>query len=149
MYGVQFGMNRKINGSGQALSRLARSAYYLQYALWLVATRAMLSGRGTCGHDLPTLCMLRIPHEDVMTWKNFLHHWPFVKSTGGFPSQRASNTIWPHRPGSKLAQVSLMAPSHNLNRCWLLIKGVLWHSLKSNFTGNAQDVYPWYDFENH
>ena len=46
-----------------------------------------------------------------------------------------------HESGSTLAQVMawcLTAPSHNLNQCWLLISGVLWHSPEGNFTSMAQ-----------
>ena len=54
--------------------------------------------------------------------------------------------------GPTLAQVMdwhLMAPSHYLKQCWLIIIEVLWHSPEGNFTGNAQDIYPWYEFENY
>ena len=43
----------------------------------------------------------------------------------------------------------LMAPSHYLNQCWLVIGEVLWHSPEGNVTRNAQDNYPWYKFENY
>ena len=39
--------------------------------------------------------------------------------------------IWRHRSGSTLAQVMaccLMASSHYLNQCWLIISKVLWYS---------------------
>ena len=42
-----------------------------------------------------------------------------------------SDAIWRHRSGSTLAQVMaccLMAPSHYLNQCWLIISEVQWHS---------------------
>ena len=45
-----------------------------------------------------------------------------------------SDAIWPHKTGSKLAQVmtcSLMAPIHCLNQCWQIISEVLWHSLRA------------------
>ena len=54
-----------------------------------------------------------------------------------------SDTIWWHRSGSTLDQVMawcLMAPSHYLNQCWLIISQVLWHSPKTNFTGSDQDI---------
>ena len=41
------------------------------------------------------------------------------------------DTIWQQRSGSTLAQVIacwLMAPSHYLNQCWLIISMVQWHS---------------------
>ena len=45
-------------------------------------------------------------------------------------------SIWWNISGSKFAQVTaccLTAPIHYLNQCWFIIKGVLWHSLGSNF----------------
>ena len=53
--------------------------------------------------------------------------------------------------GLTLAQIMaccLTAPSHYLNQCWLTISEVLGHSPEGNFTGNAEDIYPWYEFEN-
>ena len=47
------------------------------------------------------------------------------------------------RTWSTLAQVMaccLMALSHYLNQCWLIIKGVLWYSLGNNFTGSAHEL---------
>ena len=44
-------------------------------------------------------------------------------------SLRPSDAIWRHPSGSTLAQVMaccLMAPSHYLNQCWLLISKVQW-----------------------
>ena len=66
------------------------------------------------------------------------------------------NSLWPiyviWRQGSRstLGQVMascLMAPSHYLNQCWLMISEVLWHSPDSNFTENTQDIYHWNEFE--
>ena len=35
-----------------------------------------------------------------------------------------------------------------LSQCWLIIREVLWHSQKDNFTGNAQDkCCTWYQFQ--
>ena len=34
----------------------------------------------------------------------------------------------------------LTAPSHYLNKCWLTITGVLWHSPTTYFTGGALDI---------
>ena len=36
----------------------------------------------------------------------------------------------------------LMAPSHYMCLCWLIVKGILWHSPKINFTRNAQELNP-------
>ena len=58
-----------------------------------------------------------------------------------FNSLWPCDAIWWHRSRSTLAQVMaccLMAPSHYMNQCWLLICVVLWHSLESNYVGNAQ-----------
>ena len=43
----------------------------------------------------------------------------------------------------------LMALSHYLNQCWPIISEVLWHSHEHYFTGNTQNISPWYEFENH
>ena len=37
----------------------------------------------------------------------------------------------------------LTAQSHYPDQCWLKIGEVFWHSPKSKFTGNAQDLYKW------
>ena len=50
-------------------------------------------------------------------------------------------SIWQHRTGSILAQVMvcfLMAPTHYLNKCWLLSGEAAWHSTESNFIPNTQ-----------
>ena len=52
-------------------------------------------------------------------------------------SLRPSDAIWWHRSGSTLAQVMaccLMAPSHYLNQCWLIISKIQLHSSDGNFT---------------
>ena len=43
----------------------------------------------------------------------------------------------------------LTTPSHYLNQRWKAISEVLWYSHEDNFTGNAQDFSPWYDFQNY
>ena len=63
----------------------------------------------------------------------------------------SSDATWWHKYVPTLAEVMascLMAPSHNLKLCWLVTSEVLWHSPEINFTGNAQDIYPLYEFEN-
>ena len=42
---------------------------------------------------------------------------------------------------------SIQATGHYLNQCWQIIIEILWHSAASNFTGNSQHIYPWYEFE--
>ena len=54
-----------------------------------------------------------------------------------FTSLWPSDSIWRHKSGSTLAQVMascLMAPSHYLNQCSLIIDKVLWGSCEDNFT---------------
>ena len=67
------------------------------------------------------------------------------------------NSLWPcdairwNRLWSALAQVMaccLMARSHYLNQCWVIISEVLWHSIEGNSIRNSQDIYLWYAFEN-
>ena len=57
------------------------------------------------------------------------------------------NSLWPsdaiywQRYGSTFNQVlayCLMAASHHLNQCWLIISGVCWHSPGSNFALSDQ-----------
>ena len=43
----------------------------------------------------------------------------------------------------------LMASSHYLNQCWLIINEVCRNSFDGNFAGNAQDIYPWYAFDKY
>ena len=54
------------------------------------------------------------------------------------------------RSGSTLVHVvawCLTAPSHYLNQSWIIFSEVSRHSHESNYTGNAQDIYPWYDYQ--
>ena len=60
-------------------------------------------------------------------------------------SMQPSDALWWHRSGSTLVQVMaccLMAPSHCLNQCWLIISVILWYSPECNFIGNAQNINP-------
>ena len=57
--------------------------------------------------------------------------------------------LWWQRSGSTLLQVMaccLMAPSHYLNQCWLLINEVLWYASVGNFTISAQDTESYTEF---
>ena len=67
-----------------------------------------------------------------------------------FNSLWPSDAIW-HRSRATLAQIiacCLTAPRHYLNQCWLIICKALLHSSEGNFPGNAQNIYPWYQFQN-
>ena len=58
---------------------------------------------------------------------------------------RPSDAMLWHRSRSVLAQVMacwLMAPSHYLNQCWLIMSKILWYSPQYNFTANAYCL--WY-----
>ena len=68
------------------------------------------------------------------------------------------NSLWPsdakrrHRSESTLTQVMtwcLTAQSHYLNQCCLTMNEVLRHSTEGSFTGNAQEIYSWCEFENY
>ena len=41
----------------------------------------------------------------------------------------------------------LTAPNHYLNQCWLIIRGVMWHSSENSFAGIAQGINSGYEFE--
>ena len=79
----------------------------------------------------------------------------FALQQNPFTSLWPSDAIWWPRSGSTLPQVPvviafcLMAPSHYLNQCWLLISEVLKHSLDSNFIGGAEATILCYEFENY
>ena len=57
-----------------------------------------------------------------------------------------SDAIWRHKTGSTLAQVMaccLMAPSHYLSQCWLIISKIEWHSSKGKFTRDTSAISHW------
>ena len=67
------------------------------------------------------------------------------------------NSLWPsdtilgHISGSTLAQVMSwchQAPRYYLNQCWLIIRGLLWHSPESHFRA-AQTPLLYKGFENY
>ena len=61
------------------------------------------------------------------------------------------DTICRHKSESTIAQAMgcclAVVPSYYLNQLWLSISEVLWHSPEGNFIGNAQYLYPWYEFK--
>ena len=72
------------------------------------------------------------------------------KCDGMVNSLRPSDAIWRQWFWTTLAQVMaccLTAPSHYLNQCWLIIRGVLWHTSESSFAGIAQGIDSGYEFE--
>ena len=85
--------------------------------------------------------------EKYMKW-----YWNFKRLLQGGTLVNAINSSWPsdairqHRSGSALFQLivcCLMAPSHYLNHCWIITKGLLWHSSpESNFPRSADELNP-------
>ena len=79
-------------------------------------------------------------HRNVYTWlKVPLVPWDYHTDCN---SLRPSGAIWQEIYGSTLLQVmayGLTVPTHYLNRRWLIINGVLWHSPKTNFRGSDQN----------
>ena len=62
------------------------------------------------------------------------------------------DALWWYRSWSTLAQIMaccLIAPSHYLNHCWLLISKVLWHSPESNFSASDYAATRYDEFENY
>ena len=85
-------------------------------------------------------------------------HQPIICAANGWVpnryqainSLRPSDAIWRQWSWTTLAQVMaccLTAPSHYLNQCWLIIRGVLWHTSESSFAGIAQGIDSGYEFE--
>ena len=86
------------------------------------------------------MCLLvtaRISSPESSQWPSWIN------------SLRPSDAIWLHRSRSTLAQVMawcLMAPSHYLNQCWLIINEVMWHSPENNFARSALEFNPYHVF---
>ena len=75
-------------------------------------------------------------------WTSGINHWWMTFHIVAVNSLWPRDTIWRHGSGSKLAQVMaccLMAPSHFLNQCWLIISEVWWHFSEDNFTIDASE----------
>ena len=80
-------------------------------------------------------------HSRKLIWKCCLQNDGHLVHALIFSPLWPSGTIWWQRIESTLVQVMawcLMAPSHYLNQCWLLIHEVQRHSPESNFTMRTQ-----------
>ena len=94
---------------------------------------------------LLSLSLLLLSLLSLLYVANFgASHWWFLTIN----SLRPSDAIWWRRSGLTLAQVMaccLMAPSHYLNQCWLIISEVQWHPSENNFTRNNSAInhYGW------
>ena len=87
----------------------------------------------------------RAATRDVYT--GYVYRWAYT----GTVWSPYLNSLWPcdaiswHRSRSALDHVMdgcLMAPRYYLNQCWLVIKGVLWHSSESYFTTGMLELNP-------
>ena len=106
---------------------------YYHFEIWQAA-------RQQCCHEPMTSA--KIPND----WKNL------STNLVPFNSSRPSDAIWWQWSWTTLAQVMaccLTAPSHYRNQCWLIIRGVLWHSSENSFAGIAQGINSGYEFEKH
>ena len=59
-------------------------------------------------------------------------------------SSPPNDTKWHPRILIQIIACCMMAPRHYLNQCCIIISKSLWHLPEGNFTGNAQDIHPWY-----
>ena len=92
---------------------------------------------------LSDMNVIRESHRYFCMIENFAY--------GAINSLGPSDTIWRQRSGSTLAKVMawcLMAPSHYLNQCWLIISKVKWHSSKGEFTRDTSAINHWNYLEN-
>ena len=63
-----------------------------------------------------------------------------------------SDAIWQEGSRSTLVQVMaccLMAPSHYLNQCWLIVTKVQWCSSEGNFAWDITSISHWNSLENY
>ena len=120
----------------------------------------------------------QIIHAKIKENTKAVHYWPFVKGIQQWlvdslqkkflwcshhPSELIkmsqiwvnslwpSDAIWRHSIGSPLAQVMaccLIAPSHYVNQCWLIISKVKWHSYESIIIRRSEDTSHWNKIEN-
>ena len=98
-------------------------------------------------YKVKLVCWLKASKNEYV---NFYHHFLWYDdSVYGISVAKSlwpCNAIWWHRSGSTLGHVMaccLMAPSHCLNWCQIIIKGVLWHSPESNFTRSESCRVSW------
>ena len=138
--------------------------------LWLVMWQH--NYKKVCIHWKPRVVMMptlsSLVETQVMSGKLWLrfHHWwqswhhepqwlTRVNSECYSTKSKVNcpcDVICRHKTWSGLIQMMtccLIAPSHYLKQYWLIIAKVLKHSPKCNFKGNAQNTYPWYEFENY
>ena len=88
--------------------------------------------------ELPRSCDIHMNaiHRQGARYQSLNHVWKLHYHPHLAPRESSVNSLWSNdairrqRSGSTLAQVMtcwLMAPSHYLNQCWLIISKVKWH----------------------
>ena len=90
--------------------------------------------------------------SDCQSFNGMTLHVIWLGNSPGFNSLWPSDAIWWHRLRSTLVHVMaccLTATSHYLNKCWLIISHIFWHSHDVNFTANMQNRYLWYEFKKY
>ena len=89
---------------------------------------------------------------------NLNHDGKIASEIGSWSLSVSFNTLWPsdviwwHRSGFTLAKVMaccLMAQSHYINQCWLLISEVQWHSNGGTPTTDTSTINLWNELENY
>ena len=93
---------------------------------------------------------IKLTKLNLLPCAYFMGHTVVTNCSPPLNSLRPSDAIWRQWFWTTLAQVMaccLTAPSHYLNQCWLIIRGVLWHTSESSFAGIAQGIDSGYEFE--
>ena len=88
-------------------------------------------------HNKKILSIFNLMKTHIGPSPNVMKHQPVILKSFqylGINSLWPGDTIWRHRSGSTLVQVMaccLMAPSHYLNQCWLIISEVCDNHLRA------------------
>ena len=119
-------------------------------ACCLIGTELLLNQWSLIVNCIPRNKLQRNFCQNTKTFsKENAFHNVCCKMQANLLRPKCVNTLWPseamwwHVSVAMLDQVMvccLTAPSHYLNQCWLIIKGVLWHSPDSNFTQSTTRV---------
>ena len=119
---------------------------------WYISTRSDIIWFTFCSHDanflhaelfhfqnsvlnsgrvlftVTSISIIHLSWNYPKTWQGyFVQNFKMVEQRRTFNPLRPSDAIWRHRSGSALFHVMaccLMAPSHYLNQCWLIIRKV-------------------------
>ena len=142
-----------------------KSAYKLLISLFSISAMALLTWSTTCWRPpsspmttatvtVAPWCSLPSCMHNTMCYATWHNRWATTIRTYRIVWSRYNlglnhcglvTPYWRHRFRSTLARVMawcLMAPSHYLSQCWLIISGVLWHAPESNFTRIVQEFIP-------